>query len=278
MQWWQVSDQLRTTCDPSQHSAAARAACSSNLARGVVAGLSHVHMFALHAHRLLCVPLCCWLGRAHHLHLQMLTGKALSCAVTVALAVWAFPAAAAGQNGKDKASTVDHSDLDDDSAEEDNWVEDLLDEEAAEAKAAKGPKSPAVNGSGGATSPAGDRAATPPGKKKGKPQVQNPKRVRPWPAGPPAPDPNRPASATAEEREQGQQSTVKVDHQVSLASVLSAFGIKFGKLHNAGEPVQMLGGAMAFQHTHCQHTRCWLGGRQTRPGRVAAKQTSPHAC
>jgi hypothetical protein len=133
--------------------------------------------------------------------------------------------------------------FDDDSGDDDAaWVEDIAqddDDNAPAAAAGKGMaalslgngncRSP-VGSAGGATSPGGGKAS-----RKGKPQVQNPPRVRPWPAGPPPADPNRPASSSEEQQQQQRDQAVKVDRQVSLATLLASLGIKFSKLHNAGE-------------------------------------------
>jgi hypothetical protein len=169
-----------------------------------------------------------------------------------ATAAKALEAVVGGGKGASKSAAAGLEDVlqegmfDDDSADEDDVIPDEDDEGPAAAAAAAvgrgmGALSLGVNGAAaGGGSGSGSGATSPGGtanSRKGKAQVQNPPRVRPWPAGPPPADPNRPASATSGEDQQQQQQRdqVKVDRQVSLAGLLSALGIKFGKLHNAGE-------------------------------------------
>lgn len=164
-----------------------------------------------------------------------------------ASAAKALEAVVGGGKGASKAAAdVEDGLYDDDSADEDatGWADNGLQDEGDEGTAAaaagdgmaalslgNGHSKSAAGSAGGASS----RGGTSPGgsvSRKGKPQVQNAPRVRPWPAGPPPADPNRPASS--EQQQQQRDQAGKVDRQVSLAALLSALGIKFSKLHNAG--------------------------------------------
>lgn len=166
-----------------------------------------------------------------------------------ASAAKALEAVVGGGKGASKAAAdVEDGLYDDDSADEDatGWADNGLQDEGDEGTAAaaagngmaalslgNGHSKSAAGSAGGASS----RGGTSPGgsvSQKGKPQVQNAPRVRPWPAGPPPADPNRPASSEQQQQQQRDQAG-KVDRQVSLAALLSALGIKFSKLHNAGE-------------------------------------------
>jgi hypothetical protein len=147
----------------------------------------------------------------------------------------ALEALVGGGKGGSKSAAAEVED--DDSADEDaaGWDED---DEGPAAAAGKGIAALSLGVNGNCSSPTGSGATSPGGtanSRKGKPQVQNPPRVRPWPAGPPPADPNRPASSSEEQQQQQRDQAVKVERQVSLAALLSALGIKYGKLHNAGE-------------------------------------------
>jgi hypothetical protein len=154
-----------------------------------------------------------------------------------------------GKGASKSAAAAGDELLDDDSEDADaaGWVDDVVSDEdnegpAAAAAAGRGMAAlslSSVNGTAAAAGSGSSSGACSPGgtanSRNGKMQVQNPPRVRPWPAGRPPADPNRPASATEEQQQQQRDQAVKVDRQVSLAGLLSALGIKFGKLHNAGE-------------------------------------------
>eukprot|EP00775_Hariotina_reticulata_P006331 gene6331-6565_t len=77
------------------------------------------------------------------------------------------------------------------------------------------------------------------GRPKGPTQVQNPPRTRPWPAGP-APAGNdcptglAPGAAAARRECKDTDQEIKLDHQIGLAPLLAAMGIKASRMHNAG--------------------------------------------
>eukprot|EP00879_Flechtneria_rotunda_P020262 GHRR01021310.1.p1 GENE.GHRR01021310.1~~GHRR01021310.1.p1 ORF type:complete len:496 (+),score=235.55 GHRR01021310.1:1806-3293(+) len=68
--------------------------------------------------------------------------------------------------------------------------------------------------------------------KKGQQPNQQPKKVRPWPAGLPADWPS--SAGSSDNSDKGATGQPKIDHQVSLAGLLAALNIKGGRLHNAG--------------------------------------------
>lgn len=162
----------------------------------------------------------------------------------------ALAAVAGGDKGGSKAAAGLDDELqelyNDDSADEEaaGWVDDAMPNEGYEGLAAAAGKGMAAlslgkdhrgSPAGSVNSNSGSGANSPGGKaaRKGKAQVQNPPRVRPWPAGPAPEDPSRPASSGEQQQQQCDQA-VKVERQVSLAGLLSALGIKSSKLHNAG--------------------------------------------
>ncbi|KAF6259522.1 hypothetical protein COO60DRAFT_1003280 [Scenedesmus sp. NREL 46B-D3] len=147
----------------------------------------------------------------------------------------ALAAVAGGGKGGSKAAAGLDDELqelyNDDSADEEaaGWVDDAMPNEGYEGLAAAASKGMAAlslgkdhrgSPAGSVNSNSGSGANSPGGKaaRKGKAQVQNPPRVRPWPAGPAPEDPSRPASSGEQQQQQCDQA-VKVERQAMMRAL-----------------------------------------------------------